>query len=194
MNLIQEPTSTEKPQPEVPESFIEDFSNNDEYKLCTKCDEFKLLSDFYIHKQTNKHFSICKECQIGSSRVAAKEYWENKRKNNGGSEKVRPRPNMYTDQYQKEQTFWVMELMGWTYNDNGVWSKEGIKDKNKVWDKIPEVPKVVKVKKGPRPSAVLDMDKVRELREQGLTFNKIGEIFKVSGTTIIKYFYKDEEN
>ena len=92
-----------------------------------------------------------------------------------------------------------MELMGWTYNDNGVWSREGIKDKNKVWVNIDEKNK--KKKGGNRSggrkrlSIHSKIDDVMRDYKNGNDFFELADIYECSHTTIRKLIkdYLDEK-
>lgn len=175
-------------QPVQPELEINLFQDNTDYKLCKGCNEYKdKVSGFYYIKQTGYYHQLCKVCHNNKSKEATRRYYEEKRKNNGGSETISPKPNTYRDEYQKEQTFWIMELMGWTYNDNGVWSKEGIKDKDKNWVKIPKKEKGIK-----KPRPVFDVQEMLRLRNEGYLFREIGERLGCSKPTVIKYLKKYE--
>ena len=161
------------------------FKDNPLYKFCKACNQYKLLTDYYPNKKINGYASWCKVCHNAHQYKKQREYYDNKFKNNGGSERILTTPGKYVDEYQKEQAFWVMELMGWKHNENGVWSKEGIKDKDKNW---PNVKKVEKKKRvyGFRHSRVYDIDKMKELREGGMILSDIAKIMKCSKPTVIK--------
>lgn len=191
LNLIEEPISTEIVQPEVPESIVEDFSNNSDYKFCPSCEEYKLKSNYYASKQTGKLFRRCKDCHNTAAKKAQSVYWDEK-KSTIGIESIDPRPGVFLCPVQKEQTHWLLNLIGWK-QVNDKWVKDGIKEWNDgkiVWPNVPEQPK--KTRKGPKPQAVLDMDLINKMREQGMTFNQIAIKFKVTGSTIIKYYYQQK--
>lgn len=182
--VIKEPIQEEIVQPVSLESSIDLFKDNPDYKFCKTCNTYKLrLTEFYTWGKEKRPQTLCKECHNFKSRQRTREYFENKRINNGGSERIKNRPNQYTDEYQKEQTFWIMNLMGWTFDEEtGVWWKEGIKDKFKEWDKIK---KRVKPKRPPR--KIIDMDKIVELKSKGYKNSKISEILNYTQPTIRKY-------
>jgi hypothetical protein len=204
--LMEDITITEITQPEVSELVIEDYSNNPDYKFCVECNTWKIKKDYYSSKQTGKLFKKCKKCHNKWGQQASKQYWEEKKRNKGGSERVDVRPDIYMDEFQKEQVFWLMELLGWTYNDNGVWSKDGIKDKDKNWVNIKKDVKPVLqsfdksfLKPNERISeAKIILWKNREdifsMRKEGKYYNEIGKIYNISETTIrkfIKKYYED---
>jgi hypothetical protein len=169
----------------APELEIDLFKGNPLYKFCKNCDQYKLLTDYYVNKNIKGYATWCKVCHNTHTRQKQTEYYQNKYKNNGGSERVLAKPNNYTDEYQKEQTFCIMEIMGWNYNENGVWSKEGIKDKDNNWTNVKKVEKV-RVERRGRKQIEYDVVKMKELRESGLYLNEICKIMKCSKPTLIK--------
>ncbi len=190
--LIQVPTSTGIIQPDEPESITIDFSTNNDYKFCIGCEEYKLLSEYYQDKKTGKVFKKCKNCHNKAARKAQDAYWEEKR-NTVGIETVDPRPGVFLCPVQKEQTHWLLNLIGWKLVDNK-WVKDGIKewkDGKIVWNNVPETKK--KKRKGPTPKAELDMDVVNKMRDQGISFTVIANKFGVTNSTIIKYYYQQNE-
>jgi hypothetical protein len=173
--------------PEPPTNVFED---NPDYRKCSMCMEHKPSTDFYKNYRTGYYHTRCKKCHNEYTGIRQKEYYEEKYKNNGGSERIIPKPNQYTDVYQKEQTHWLMNLLGWTYNDNGVWSKEGIKNKDKEWDKIPKKIKEIKLRKSRYILTQEDIERIFELRKQGTLMREIAVIYKCSKTTIGKILKK----
>ena len=169
----------------APELQPDPFNDNPLYKFCKNCNQYKLLTDYYVNKSIKGYATWCKVCHNGHTRRKQLEYYQNKYENNGGSERILSKPGTYVDKYQKEQTFWVMDLMGWTYNENGVFSKEGIKDKDKNWTNVKMLPKKKK-EIGIRKSREYDVDKMKELRESGLYFYEIAKIMKCSKPTVLK--------
>lgn len=118
-------------QPVVPELEIEvvnPLSTNPNYKLCRTCQEYIHIDDYYHHGESKKTTYLdCRKCC--NKREADKRRKERQEaiENGGGSEMVSSKPNTYKDIYQKEQTFMVMEVLGYTYQD-GVWLKPGTKE------------------------------------------------------------------
>jgi hypothetical protein len=185
LNMMDLPRQDVKPAVIEPELEIDPFKNNPLYKFCKNCNQYKLLTDYYVNKGINGYATWCKVCHNTHTRQKQIDYYQNKYKNNGGSERVLAKPNNYTDEYQKEQTFWIMQVMGWTFNENGVWSKDGIKDKDNNWINVKKVEKV-KVERVPRKVKEYDVAKMKELRESGLYLNEIAKIMKCSKPTIVK--------
>jgi hypothetical protein len=180
LNLIQVPNQEEIIQPGPPELIPDGF------KECIDCKLILPLTDYYKNSKSNIPFRRCKKCQSLVNKKGLKEAIELKRVECGGSERVPTKPNTYTDEYQKAQTFWIMELMGWTYNDNGVWSKDGIKDKDKFWVNVKKPVKPPKPEIPKRTKWTAYGKQMNELREQGMIFNDIAKIFGCSKPTVIK--------
>jgi hypothetical protein len=183
--VIELPQPKEIIQPVVLKLEPEVLVIPDGYKECDTCKITKTKIDFY-HSQRGKAFKNCKECHVKHY----KEKIVDKQKNNGGSERIINKPDTYVDRYQKEQTFWLMELLGWTYNDNGVWSKEGIKDKDKVWTNIKTKPKVKRYINYNGGRKILPVhnkiDEVIQKYNEGIDFYELAYIYGCSHTTIRK--------
>ena len=107
---------------------VEDLSLNPNYKYCSYCNFYKLLDEFYSYRIAYKVPCITCQRRMTTAR-------DNKIKESGFSPSSR-KPGHYLNQQIKDDVFEIMFAMGWIYNDNGVFSKEGIKDKNNVWSKI----------------------------------------------------------
>jgi Mor family transcriptional regulator len=183
--LIELPQQEKIIQPEVPELQPEVLHVQDGYKKCGTCEITKSKEDFY-HSPKGTPFKNCKDCHVKNY----KEKIVENNKDKGGSERVPYYPNQYADKYQKQQTFWVMELMGWTYNDNGVWSKEGIKDKNKVWKNLIETKRKIKYPNYRGGRKILPVyNKIEEVIKDyndGNDFYELADIYECSHTTIRK--------
>lgn len=167
-----------------PQVISQKYKDNPEYKLCSVCNIYKeRKTEFYSSKQTGYTNHLCKLCHNLKSRQRSREYFEQKRINNGGSEKVKTRPNQYMDEYQKEQTFWIMKLMGWTFDEETkIWWKDGIKDKNNNWNKIKPKQKAQKP-----PRKIIDVNKIIELKSRGFSNTEISNMLNYTQMTIRKY-------
>jgi hypothetical protein len=185
LNMMDLPTQQDKVAVIAPELQTDPFNDNPLYKFCKNCNQYKLLTDYYVNKSINGYATWCKVCHNGHTRKKQLEYYQNKYENNGGSERILSKPGTYVDKYQKEQLFWVMELMGWKHNDNGVFSKDGIKDKDNNWTNVNKIEKV-RVERKPRKQREYDIDKMKELRESGFYFYEIAKIMKCSKPTVLK--------
>jgi len=106
------------------------FATNPDYKQCRTCGEHKHSIDGYYHHGKSKKTSYldcikcCNQRETNRKRIGRQEELEQ----NGGSEKVSLNPNTYRDIYQQQQTFELMKLLGYTYDDSGVWLKPGVKE------------------------------------------------------------------
>lgn len=84
-------------------------------RYCKTCDTIKPITEYYTHTPYR-----CKEC---IKRIET-EYYKERRKERGGSEKILSKPNTYLDDYQRQQTTMVLQALGYTYNEeNGIWFK-----------------------------------------------------------------------
>jgi hypothetical protein len=115
--------------------------------------------------------------------------WENKNAC-GGSERIPTKCNVYVDIYQKQQTFWLMQLLGWKFNDNGIWSKENIKDETGKWLIFNEQPKKRRYPNHRGGRKILPIHQKKEeivkQYENGTTPHELSYIYKCSHTSIRK--------
>jgi hypothetical protein len=153
-------------------------------RVCTRCNETKnSMTDFYI----NRH--QCITCVREYENKTRRKKDEERKINNGGSERVKQRPGDYADEYQEGQVTEFLTLLGWVLNENGVWSKDGFKDKDKKWE-IP-IKKYKRLNnshcKGSERSPVyLKRDELVKLREGGMTYQKICDIYGISPATVLR--------
>lgn len=181
--LIQLPQQETIVEPVVLELEPEVLIVPDGYKQCNDCKEVKPIDEFYNSAYKNP-IRKCKTCYKKYHRNKIIQSMENK----GGADNYKSNPNEYTSEIQKEQTFMVMELCGWTYNDNGVWSKPGIKTKDKIWECFEERPKLVrtqtnagrKIKKG---VWNCKEDIIKRI-EAGERYSDVADIYECSHTTL----------
>jgi DNA-binding transcriptional regulator YiaG len=138
-NLIQEPIPTEIVQPVVPELELDPFENNPDYIKCRKCKEYKHRNEYYKNPKYKSNFLDCKPCTLKTYRESDRIKREQVLQEQGGALAIRTNPNEYFDDYQKESTFKLMKLMGWSFNEeNGIWFKEGIKTKEGIFINLKE--------------------------------------------------------
>jgi hypothetical protein len=161
------------------------YKNNPDYKKCKTCSTWKLQDEFHFHSRvTGTRFTSCKICQRESERTKTQQELED----NGGSILIPRKPNEYKDKWQKEQTFMVMEVLGYIYDEGtGIWTKPGVKelvDGKIVFSKISKENKVGTYFAKVTPKKVMQM---KEYRDQGYSYNKIADILDVSDTTVFKY-------
>jgi hypothetical protein len=120
---------------------------------------------------------------------------------NGGSERIPVKPNKYVDEFQKAQTFLVLERLGWVFNeDTGIWSKTNVKDKFGTWLNIIPQPRIKR-----RPTGVIVQKKhgvhkyIKEIvqqKEAGVSVFDLAYIYCCSHTTIrtvINNYYRGKK-
>jgi hypothetical protein len=161
------------------------YENHPDYKKCKTCSTWKLVDEFHFHSRvTGLRFTECKLCQNEKDKIKYQQELEE----NGGSNKVFAKPNKYKDKWQKEQTFMVMEALGYIYDEGtGIWTKPGVKELINgkiVFSKINKNRTLGKYNSKVATNKVLLM---KELRDKGLSYNKIADMLDVSDTTVFKY-------
>jgi len=114
---------------------------------CYKCKEWIKPEAFYgIDQKTgrvkvlkgNPKYIACYDCRNEATR---KYYYQNKSTIVGRKKGVIPKyeramdkPNTYTSDEQKEDTFNILKAMGWEFNEeNGIWWKDGFKSKEGIF-------------------------------------------------------------
>jgi hypothetical protein len=156
------------------------YKNNPNYHKCNTCKDWKEVKDFYT--SNDKIYSH--RC-----RVCTKELEDKKRiehlEQSCGSEKIKSKPNEYTDKYQKECTFNLMQLLGYTYDEpTGIWVKEGLKE---IKNGKAYFPTIVKPKVFGQKVTQSMIDEMIRLRKLGYGYYKISEKMEISDTTVFKY-------
>jgi len=132
MKEIIEPVVLEievlEPQPvEQNNSFI----TNPDYKQCRTCRIYKnRMDDYYYHGESKKTTYLdCRKCCNKREKNRRKEERQGELETSGGSEIVNNRVGVWVDEYQKKQTYMVMKVLGYTYNDEyGHFVKPGVKE------------------------------------------------------------------
>jgi hypothetical protein len=169
------------PQPVVPEVEPVILENQ---KRCTICKEIKDMTEYYP-----KRFQ-CITCVRNYENTTRRKRDEQHRMENGGSERIPQTPGVYADKYQKKQVSEFLIALGWKLNTNGVWSKKGFKNQNKVWSK--PIKKYIhpnsSIHRGgsERSPVYLKRLELIKLREDGLTFQKIADIYNISPATALR--------
>jgi hypothetical protein len=171
-------------------------------KQCAKCKEILPLSEYYAARAGRYAGKPTARCKVCHNENKKKEYRQ-KVEDNGGGLVVPMYPNTYSDKHQRVNTFLLMEAMGWVFNDNGVWSKEGIKDKDKVWE-FRLRPDYVKYTGKNRPKeypkikhkSYARIEEMNDLLEQGYPLYYICKEFGVARQTLRKMLqeYGKEKN
>lgn len=203
VKLIEEPIEEEIIPPvedmEEIEPFVEEVLPPT-HKVCSRCEISKPLDQFGIYRNTaSTRRARCHNCE----RIKEKEKYQIRVENRGGSSRIPVKPNKYADALQKQQVFEFLTLLGWNFNEaNGKWWKPGVKTEDGVFINIvvPEKAEKVKIKK-PRKQRIktkwhqawLRKDEVKQLRKEGLTFEKLAILFNTSQPTIREIVYSEDE-
>ena len=114
----------------TPTPTVNPLSTNPDYRLCRTCQEYVHKTQYYKHKSKGKSIYLdCRNCcnkiELQKRRNERQEQLEN----NGGSERVGKKVGMWQDKYQKEQTYAVMEALGYKYDEvSGHFLKPGVKE------------------------------------------------------------------
>ena len=159
------------------------------YKECCDCYEVKSLDDYYLNAYKNP-MKRCKVCYNSNYRKNTDNY----NKERGGSERVPQTPGVYSDIYQEQQVTEFLTLLGWKLNPNGVWSKKGFKDENKVWEK--PIKKYKRLDKGnyrgsERSPVYQKRLELIKLKDEGMTLSKIASIYGISPATTLRIIRDD---
>lgn len=160
------------------------YQNNPNYKKCNTCNDWKEISDYYQTATGRIYSNRCRIC----TKKLDDERRDRKLINNCGGEKVPPRPNVYTDKYQKQCTFEMLETLGYTFDEpTGVWVKAGYKEIKDGKIIFPTLNLTHEVRRKITPTK---LDRIITLREQGLSYEKIAEELGISDTTVYKQIKK----
>jgi hypothetical protein len=183
-------------QPQPPELEIEpiiDYSNNKNYRQCNTCSTWKELDKYYCSngKPTSNR---CIVCTREKERLDSIENMKLK----GGSDMVPKLPNKYFDEYQRSNTFEVMKLLGYLYDEEtGIWTKSGWKE---IKDGKAFFPHLRKRKPKPKPPKEVFIkkvspefyEKIMMYKEKGLKRYEIASLLNTSPTTITNTIKKYE--
>ena len=160
------------------------YSNNPNYHKCNTCAEWKVIDDFY-QKLTGKIYS--NRCRVCTKILDDKERDERLLDTCGG-DRIPMKPNVYANKIQKECTFDMMKLLGYTFDEaTGVWVKPGYKE---IKDGKIIFPTLNLIRGGRRKTSPTKLHRMITLREEGLSYEKIGEILGMSDTTVYKQIRK----
>jgi hypothetical protein len=172
--LEQLPQEEKIIQPVVTELEIEVLEGQ---RRCTVCNEVKDIKTGFYSKRRQCIFCV-RKYENTTRRKRDEEY----KMENGGSERVPQTPGVYADEYQEQQVKEFLTLLGWKLNPNGVFSKEKFKTKDKVWEK----PIKKYIKKNEKSSLYEKRDELVKLREEGLTFYQIGDIYGITASIAMR--------
>ncbi len=111
---------------------INPLSTNPDYRLCRTCQEYVHIDGFYKYKARGiifKEYLDCRKCCNKKESDKRKEERQEWKENTGGSDRIRNEIGVFEDDYQKEQTYMVMEVLGYTYSEEcGHFLKPGVKE------------------------------------------------------------------
>jgi hypothetical protein len=160
------------------------YENNPDYKKCNTCNEWKLIETEFYHRHGKPYVNRCRYCELEIDRNKRKEYLME----NCGGDKIPPKPNNYTDEYQKACTFHLMEALGYTFDEpSGIWIKEGWKE---VRDGRAYFT-VLKIASKPRNKVTpTKMERIVKLKSQGYTNPQIAEQLGIAEMTVYKNYKK----
>lgn len=190
-------------------SYIFNTMEDQEGKVCSKCQEWQTLNDFRYREDRNLYSSICLECEkeirhnkyAKTRNIHQEEYWM-----------ILDKPGDFHSIKEQQQVAKVMKSMGWKYNIlYSIWVKKGIKeikDGRLVWPKIKEAEQVVKkrITKKKKLSNKINSETQRtverppyeELLKQikELGYRGTGKLYGVSDNAIrkwIRYYIKQND-
>jgi hypothetical protein len=152
-------------------------------RRCKDCNEIKNMNEFYVNRFQ------CIVCVREKEATYRRKESLQRRMENGGSERIPQTPGVYADEYQEAQVSQFLKVLGWKLNPNGVWSKKGFKDENKKF--LKPIKKYKKENNGnykgsERSPIYLKRNELLELRETGMTYIKIGNIYGISPATVMR--------
>jgi transposase-like protein len=179
--LEQVPQQEEIIQPVVQELEVEVLEGQ---RRCKNCGEVKDIKTGFYSKRF-KCITCVREYELRVRTEINTKY----KMDNGGSERVPQKPGVYADEYQEAQVTEFLTLVGWKLNPNGVWSKKGFKTKDKVWEKpIKKLKRIGnKNQNGSERSPVYHKRlELIELKQKGMTYQKIGDIYDISPATVMR--------
>lgn len=118
-------------QPEVPESIVDPNMDRPGYKECPDCKIWKEHRTHFFTSTGRCKYPICHDCRgLKNEKIRTEEMMMKL-----GGERILLKPNTYTNDVQRQTLFTLMGYFGWKFND-GIWYKDGIKDKNGNWAKL----------------------------------------------------------
>jgi hypothetical protein len=190
---IPQPSYIPTPEPLVKTDILIDMDT----KVCFTCKVEKPITDFYIHKKTNRAFTRCKQCELKID----KDRYEQQLEDNGGSERTKSKPGQWSDRFQQENVEGFLKVLGWEHNGKHWW-KEGVRGDDGVWEKMRGMKRYRAPLRTPKKSPVLErlmvhIEDIIKLRKEGMTFSKLSYIYKTSSpyiTKVIMKYYESQED
>jgi len=199
VKLIEVPTEEEIIQPEPSVQELGPSYDETTHRVCMTCNEVKHFDEFGKYtKYPDKPRSRCRACD----KIIENQRYREKIDMKGGNDRCPPKPNRYADDWQREQTFEFLQLLGWKFNQNkGIWYKDGIKTEDGVFINIKKPfnepkPKSIKpiLKRGRMLHKAWEQkDDIRKLRKEGMKFYELAMMFNASQPTIREIVYTENE-
>ena len=180
-------------QPRAPKEEPEVLEVPGVTKKCCHCKEVLAVAYFY-KSSLGTPFKTCKNCHNFLSAAKVKQ----NKKENGGSERVPNKPNIFADETQMDQTHQFLKLLGWSYNGL-IWFKKDVKDESGKWLLFEEQPKKKRYGNctGGRKKLAIHEKKEQIIKEfeDGYNAFYLADIYSCSHTSIRKLIrdYYDEK-
>jgi hypothetical protein len=177
----------------TPTPTVNPLSTNPDFRLCRTCQEYVHYDGYYKHKSKSRlAYLDCRKCcnriELDKRKKERQEHLEN----NGGSERVGKKVGMWQDKYQKEQTYEVMEALGYKYDEvSGHFLKPGVKEwiNGKLFFPMIGKKKYMHIKRIDYTNDI--WDKVyQDYLTGNYTFKYLSDKYDFSDTTICNYVKK----
>lgn len=153
-------------------------------KECNTCHIVQPIENYYNKKgKTGKigKMPICRNCYSNL-------YKRKNIKPPRSEEKVKETPNLYWNELQRQDTFELMTLLGWKFNEeNKKWWKEGLKDSDGVFISLR---KKARRKMQPNKRRLFSNEQIKQIFDmdkRGLSQQKIALRMNTSQATIGNY-------
>ena len=170
------------------------YANNPEYKKCRTCKEYVHLSMYYHHNKKTSYLD-CRPCCNTKERNLRREERQEELETSGGSEKVKTKVGQWTDEYQKQQTTMVLNIMGYYYDEvSGHFLKPGVKEYINGKIKFLNVVSVRRTSKHYNYDNPIWDEIYFKYQTGRYTYKDLSEIYDFSDSTICKYVQKRNKN
>lgn len=158
------------------------YKNNPNYHKCNTCSKWKIVPEFYTRETGEIYSNRCRVC----TKILDDEKRIERLINNCGGEKVPPTPNVYADKYQKQCTYEIMQILGYTFDEpTGIWVKAGYKE---IRNGKPYFPTIAGTGRISRKMTPTILDRIIEYKSMGWANEKIADELGISDTTVYKHY------
>jgi hypothetical protein len=142
-------------------------------KRCIKCQIVRDANDYYNTR------AVCKEC-VKEHERSYRRTREAKLKLERGlgiQRVIKSKPGEYNNEYEQIATKELLTSIGWSFNEeNNIFYKEGIKDKNGKWDNVKEDTPTISIRGDFREAAKnLTIDTIPRIKLKFRTHKSISE-------------------